>query len=701
MKYCQNCGAPLNKGDAFCSYCGSPLPKKKKTGLILAACGLLVLLAAAAVLLITGAFKKGEPFSVETEGNYRVAGSDDEAVFKVNLGKNAPETWLCDEEGNQIGRFHDDGKEGDESALDGIYTYVLSSGPIEAHQKDKGGSALDILESLAPGGSSKKQLTNLTRTSSYVIRSGSRKSEPIEITSFVYPETEEQKQAAREYYESVCTEIRAIEAKYRSAEGVIPAEKGEDYADEVENLVRQHQQDGGILRYEREDCYIYIKFTSGITRMVEPLQANVSSGGSEVELTIWAYQPNPDIENTGIPDFLRAVGSEVGNCSYIQNYTGTGVTLNLIKGLPSNEVVFWNGHGGYGPVVKSFLASGEYFDWNAWWWDLGYFGDCVADRIINRSTDNQNELACVTSKFISRYCGDLSNSLFFLASCHSAQDDRLANAFIGKGALAVLGFTETVYTGYCQIICADTLQKMTEINSSTQDYYTLSDALAWARTEDGANDGEWGAQYGYSKEKTAEPKIIGDGNYQLSAVKTVTVYVYDQNAEPVTEGVAVILTDENGGLTAAKKDESGNFTAKVPSGTYRVTAAKTGYVEAEAELTVTQDTYTDLVLTRALTGTYKGWYVASQGKTGVTLEITDGHSGVFTFYNLPGQTNAQSGSYTVDVTYENGEVTISGNEWIDKPSTYSFVTFTGRMSEDGNTFSGKVNNSWDFEVTRQ
>ena len=94
MKYCQNCGAPLNKGDAFCSYCGSPLPKKKKTGLILAACGLLVLLAAAAVLLITGAFKKGEPFSVETEGNYRVAGSDDEAVFKVNLGKNAPETWL-------------------------------------------------------------------------------------------------------------------------------------------------------------------------------------------------------------------------------------------------------------------------------------------------------------------------------------------------------------------------------------------------------------------------------------------------------------------------------------------------------------------------------------------------------------------------------------------------------------------------------
>lgn len=701
MKKCPNCGAPAGKGELFCSYCGSPLPKKKKTGLILAACGLLVLLAVAAVLLITGAFKKGEPFSVETEGNYRVAGSDDEAVFKVNLGKNAPETWLCDEEGNQIGRFHDDGKEGDESALDGIYTYVLSSGPIEAHQKDKGGSALDILESLAPGGSSKKQLTNLTRTSSYVIRSGSRKSEPIEITSFVYPETEEQKQAAREYYESVCTEIRAIEAKYRSAEGVIPAEKGEDYADEVENLVRQHQQDGGILRYEREDCYIYIKFTSGITRMVEPLQANVSSGGSDTQLTLWAYQPNPDIENTSIGSFLQGVDSELNNCSYVQDYTGSAVSLDLIRTLPANEVIFWNGHGGYGPVVKSFLCSGEAFDWGACWLDVGYFNDCVTDRIVNRGTENQAELACVTSGFIKHYCGDLSNSLICLASCHSTQDDRLANAFTEKGALAVLGFSNTVYTGYCQSICADTLEKMTEINTGTQDYYTLTDALELAKTQNGANDREWGSRYGFSKDTVAEPEIVGDGGYQLSALRTVTVSVRDETGALLTEGVTVTLQDEQGGQIPAKRTDAGTYEAKVEAGNYLIRAEKADRAAAEIQLSVTQDCAADLTLMQALTGTYKGWYVANQGKTGVTLEILTPETGIFTFYNLPGQTNAQSGSYSVNVTYENGVVTVSGNEWLDKPSTYSFVTFTGTLSADGRTFSGKVNNSWDFEVTRQ
>ncbi len=122
---------------------------------------------------------------------------------------------------------------------------------------------------------------------------------------------------------------------------------------------------------------------------------------------------------------------------------------------------------------------------------------------------------------------------------------------------------------------------------------------------------------------------------------------------------------------------------------------------AEIQLSVTQDCAADLTLMQALTGTYKGWYVANQGKTGVTLEILTPETGIFTFYNLPGQTNAQSGSYSVNVTYENGVVTVSGNEWLDKPSTYSFVTFTGTLSADSRTFSGKVNNSWDFEVTRQ
>lgn len=92
MKYCPNCGNPLKEGDVFCSSCGmrlaaeqaepaqaaeqaaeqaapvqaaeQPVPeqaapkRRRKTGLIIALAALCALLAAAAVLYFTGAFRK-------------------------------------------------------------------------------------------------------------------------------------------------------------------------------------------------------------------------------------------------------------------------------------------------------------------------------------------------------------------------------------------------------------------------------------------------------------------------------------------------------------------------------------------------------------------------------------------------------------------------------------------------------------------
>lgn len=60
---------------------------------------------------------------------------------------------------------------------------------------------------------------------------------------------------------------------------------------------------------------------------------------------------------------------------------------------------------------------------------------------------NQENLACFTSKFVEKYCGDLSNDLIVLMSCHSGQNEKLANSFIGKGATAVVGFTQTCIYG--------------------------------------------------------------------------------------------------------------------------------------------------------------------------------------------------------------------------------------------------------------
>ncbi len=96
-----------------------------------------------------------------------------------------------------------------------------------------------------------------------------------------------------------------------------------------------------------------------------------------------------------------------------------------------------------------------------------------------------------------------------------------------------------------------------------------------------------------------------------------------------------------------------------------------------------------------IAGTYEGWYYANQGQTGLTLTIDEDNTGVFEFYNLPGKTNAKDGSYKVEVSQnDDGTYTVSGTEWIEQPSGYSYVTLKGALNDS--EFSGKVNNSWDF-----
>lgn len=102
-----------------------------------------------------------------------------------------------------------------------------------------------------------------------------------------------------------------------------------------------------------------------------------------------------------------------------------------------------------------------------------------------------------------------------------------------------------------------------------------------------------------------------------------------------------------------------------------------------------------------LSGVYEGYYYASQGQTGLTLTILSEERGIFEFYNMPGHTNAKDGSYYVDITYDNGQVYLTGSEWIDHPSGWAFVDFRG-TAEDG-MYTGTVNNdsSWPFELLQE
>ncbi len=101
-----------------------------------------------------------------------------------------------------------------------------------------------------------------------------------------------------------------------------------------------------------------------------------------------------------------------------------------------------------------------------------------------------------------------------------------------------------------------------------------------------------------------------------------------------------------------------------------------------------------------ITGTYEGWYYATQGQTGLTLTVNADGTGIFEFYNMPGKSNAADGSYYIKVSPSNTGWRVDGTEWIEKPSTYSFVYLDGAL-ENG-VYSGKVNgsSSWDFVLNK-
>ena len=163
--------------------------------------------------------------------------------------------------------------------------------------------------------------------------------------------------------------------------------------------------------------------------------------------------------------------------------------------------------------------------YKAIWLDEAYYIDCLQDRIIKRSTEKQKNLACFTSKFVDKYCGDLSNNLIILSSCHSGQNSNLADSFLNKGATAVLGFTDEVYTMYCTEFSTYVLSYMTYANESTNQYNTLSEAFALAIDKCCANDIEYAKTkpetFTELKTSVAEPIIFGGdnaNNYRLADI---------------------------------------------------------------------------------------------------------------------------------------------------------------------------------------
>jgi hypothetical protein len=97
----------------------------------------------------------------------------------------------------------------------------------------------------------------------------------------------------------------------------------------------------------------------------------------------------------------------------------------------------------------------------------------------------------------------------------------------------------------------------------------------------------------------------------------------------------------------------------------------------------------------ALTGTWTGSYVCSQGETGLRLAIQAAPDGTltatFSFYALPVNPGVPSGSFTMTGTYSASGIDLTQGQWTSQPADYEMVDLSsGPPVQNGTVLTGSI-----------
>ena len=620
--------------------------------------------------------------------SFFIANQSADVVFTVEVPNATEDVLLYNSTNTTRIVMHDDGLSGDAYADDGIYTAVQAVS--------------------YPAG-----------TVEFWAKSGAAVSNHAALYFFEQP-TEESAALAEAAVRDVRAELQAIEDRF-ARQGFVPASSVGDEMTAVGDYLEGAMQAGDVLLYEIEDGSAFIKMPSGVALVYEPLREGVDSGGSDVSMTVITCQPSfTGMGGSGYATTSYTLPTGVGyvlempddaaediddafdNYSFSSswNWNDDQVTLRRIRELGPNEIVLWHGHGYYGPIVKSCLVTGEAFDWNAYWWDLGYFNDCVTNRIVN-GIWVEHDTVIISSGYIRKYCGNLDNSFLYLAACSSGKHDGLAKAFLDKGAAAVVANTDTIIREYNVRMLYETAENMLRINEGTQNYYTLQEALRKAKSEYGESDAD--RRYGGIGSK---PMIFGGAdaeNYRFAQWRETEgkgtlsgrICMAADRSTPVVD--ANILVMQDGALIrSANADSGGEYTLELPAGVYRLDISAPGfipfgcYVEVEEERNTYVETFLLVEGEEGDQGTAEGCVfnaLTGEGVGDVSLTVRSDWNNRTGSVVTSGSTGA-SGQYSLTLPIGNYTVTAEKAGFIT--GSFNIVVQVGTTPDQNGSISPVV-----------
>ena len=110
--------------------------------------------------------------------------------------------------------------------------------------------------------------------------------------------------------------------------------------------------------------------------------------------------------------------------------------------------------------------------------------------------------------------------------------------------------------------------------------------------------------------------------------------------------------------------------------------------------------------TRRIVGSWRGWYICGQGKTGLVLDIRrlpdGGLAGRFNFFPVRENPNIPQGAFEVRVLVGHTHTFIEPTRWLERPNGYQMVSMFGLMNETGTSYQGKIqlNTCSDFTLSK-
>lgn len=242
--------------------------------------------------------------------------------------------------------------------------------------------------------------------------------------------------------------------------------------------------------FSEGDTCVYFEVNHWLNVLYTPPLKDFMLNGSE-NIEIVTLEPNAtsmyiNYLTSGLkgPDeAARCVSDELDGFIFTNDLENSEISIETFTQLPNNSIVIFSGHGGYNSSIGSVLFTGI----SAWDEEtLNNYSDAITEHAIGI---NQEGHFYLTSLFFDNYVEDnaYSGNLFYLGSCSSLADSRLAQSIWNKGARAIVGNTRSVWINYNFKMIYSFFKGLTTIGNDGE-LLTITEAVEYAKKQNGSCD---------------------------------------------------------------------------------------------------------------------------------------------------------------------------------------------------------------------